>query len=181
MAKAKGTTIISFAKFLRSQRDRDAVVMPPELHHYLDDHIHESRWYSEADLLGIIQAAVKLIPSHREEVLRGFGRTAASEHLHGIYTHLKGHSDDPFALPRRVFALWSSQHDTGQVKMQIENESSGSLTLEGYEYPSHEICTILTGYLFEVLTAAGLPHPNVRKTACSAAGDSTCIWTFTWG
>ena len=109
MANAKGTTMISFVRFLRADLGRALEILPPEHHHYLDERIALSSWYPEEDLLALIRAGTSLLRGEREAALRGFGRADAHEQLGGgIYADLR-QSDDPLALPRRVFALWSSR------------------------------------------------------------------------
>ncbi|MCG8589229.1 MAG: hypothetical protein MJE66_08055 [Proteobacteria bacterium] len=179
MAKAKGTTMVSFAKFLGSRRADAEPLLPPELHPYLDGRLMDSGWYPESELLALIQASLRLLPGTRAETLEAFGRTAAREHLEGLYSHLRGESD-PWGLPRRVFALWSSQHDTGKMRMQVADGGEGVLFLEGYEASSPEICGILKGYLLQVLEAAELTDPAVAKATCCVEGDEVCSWSFTW-
>ena len=74
---------------------------------------------------------LKMIPGEPTLILQGFGHTVASEHLAGgIYAHLVG-TGDPLALPRCVFALWGSQHDSGDMKIRISGDGVGVLALSG--------------------------------------------------
>ena len=47
MAKAKGTTLFTLAKFLRSQRETARERLSPDLHHYLEEQIQPALWYPE--------------------------------------------------------------------------------------------------------------------------------------
>ncbi len=179
MARAKGTTLTGFVKFLRVRREQALKVLPPVLHHYLNEPILDSQWYPEEDLLEIIRASAALLTGDRTQILERFGQIAAKDHLEGIYSHLKG-NPDVLALPRRVFALFASQHDTGKMKMRITGDKEGVLTLEEFGCPSAEVCDILTGYLREVLIGAGLKNPTVHKKTCIVMEDSICTWSFTW-
>lgn len=179
MGRAKGSGFVLVVRFLRTQRERALVVLPPDLHHYLDIRILESSWYPQDDHLGLIRAAARLVGGHSQQTLEMFGRMAAQQHLEGIYAHLKPESD-PLALPRRAFALWSSLHDSGQLKMKVEGEKQACLRVDGYATPSLETCHMTSGYIAEVCERSTMRDPAVRKTGCDLAGDEACIWEVRW-
>ena len=62
MAKAKGTTLSGMVRFLRRHREQAKKLLAPDLHAYLDERIHESRWYPEEHLLSLVDAMVTLMP-----------------------------------------------------------------------------------------------------------------------
>lgn len=179
MARSKGTALIPLVRFLRSQRGRAAAVLPPELQGYLEENVLASSWYPESHLLGLLRAAAELVGGGREQTLREFGRISARHHLEGIYSHLRLESD-PLAFPRRAFALWSSQHDSGQLRMTLEGDGMGHVRVEGYDSPSPEMCQITFGYISEVLSQAGLGEPCIAKKACRNQGDGVCEWSVRW-
>jgi hypothetical protein len=181
MANAKGTTFISFVRYLRSQRARSLEALPEDLHHYLDERILVSRWYPEEDLLRIARTMARMLGGDVDENLRNFGRIAVQEQIQapdGVYAHLAG-SGDPHSFGRRFFALWSSQHDSGQAKAEITGERCGVLRLEDYGHPSPEMCTILLGYIEQALSA-DLGEASVREVACRCDGADACEWAFSW-
>jgi hypothetical protein len=182
MAKAKGTTLLTLVKFLRSQGKAARERLSPDLHHYLEEQIQPALWYPEADLLALIRAMVELLPLSREEALAQMGCTVAREHLEGVYEHLRVEVESGLTtLTRRSYALWASMHDTGTLAVRLESETRASFELPDYGLPSPEMCTILTAYFSETLRMAGIVDPEVRKLECRGDGDPTCRWEASWG
>ena len=181
MAKAKGTTMVTLVKFLRSQRERALGALPPSLHGYLDERIHASSWYPEADMLALLRAMLGMVPGSQDAVLLQLGSALAREHLEGIYGHLKLDArDDPATLARRCFALWSSQHDTGTFHFEMAAPGDAKLEVRDYALPSPEMCGILSGYLAETLRLGGAASVVVAKSACRLDGAAACAWTAVW-
>ncbi len=181
MSKAKGTTLVTLVKFLRSQRERARAALPPSLHPYLDERIHASSWYPEADLLSLMRVMVAMIPGSRDAVLSQMGVALAREHMEGIYGHLKlDANDDPATLARRCFALWGSQHDTGTFRIEVERPGRALLEVRDYALPSSEMCGILTGYLGESLRLGGAANLRIVELSCRTAGADVCNWAAEW-
>ncbi len=177
MPRAKGTALISAVRFLRSQRQQAATILPASLHHYLHERVLESLWYPEEDCHALICAVAELLPMERSEALIFVGRAAVAADLQDGRYHGLHHASDVSGLPRRVFALWATQHDTGEMRMVLAPDGSGLLTLAGYAAPSREMCTLLIGYADETLRATGFQNPAIRKTACVLDGAPRCEWT----
>jgi hypothetical protein len=181
MAKTKGTTMVTLVKFLRSQRERAQAALPPPLHRYLDERIHPSSWYPEADLLVLLRAMLGMTPGSRDAVLGQLGTALAREHLDGIYGHLKVDAqDDPATLTRRCFALWGSQHDTGTIHFEPIAPGSATLEVRDFAFPSAEMCRITTGYLAESLRLGGAATVRVAKHSCRVDGAAVCTWSAAW-
>jgi hypothetical protein len=181
MAKAKGTTMVTLVKFLRSQRERALAALPASMHHYLEERIHASSWYPEADMLALLRAMLGMIPGSRDAVLEQLGVALAREHLDGIYGHLKLDArDDPATMARRCFALWGSQHDTGTFHFELLAPGEAQLEVRDYALPSAEMCGILTGYLAESLRLGGVAMLRVEKRACRLDGAAVCGWSAEW-
>jgi hypothetical protein len=181
MAKAKGTTMVTLVKFLRSQRERAAAALPASLHHYLEERIHASSWYPEADMLELLRAMLGLIPGSREALLEQLGVALAREHLDGIYGHLKLDArDDTATMARRCFALWGSQHDTGSFHFEQLAPGTAKLEVRDYALPSAEMCGILGGYLAESLRLGGVAKLRVAKHCCRLDGAAVCAWSAEW-
>jgi hypothetical protein len=181
MAKAKGTTLLTLVKFLRSQREAARERLSPGLHHYLEEQIQPALWYPEEDLLALIRAMLELLPLSREEALAQMGRTVACEHLEGVYGHLRVEEQSGLAtLARRSYALWASMHDTGRMVARLEAETRASFELRDYGLPSPEMCTILSAYFSETLRMASIVDPDVRKLECQSEGAPTCRWEASW-
>jgi hypothetical protein len=180
MAKAKGSTLIGVVKYLRREGAAAKKVLPERLHPYLQERISPAAWYPEADWLDLVRAQAKLVKSPGGNVFETIGRWAVREHADGVYNHLLTGNTDPLALPRRLFALWSSQHDTGKFVLHLEGENLARVELAGYAHPSSEMCQLLRGYLSEMLVFAGLRSVTAEKVQCRLAGADVCSWRCGW-
>jgi hypothetical protein len=181
MAKAKGTTLLTLVKFLRSQREPARERLSPDLHHYLEEQIQPALWYPEKDLLALMRAMLELLPLSREEALTQMGCAITHEHLEGIYGHLRVDEQSGLAnLSRRTYALWASMHDTGKMAARLETEARASFELRDYGLPSPEMCTILSAYFSETLRMAGAAEVEVHKLECRVNGAPTCRWEASW-
>jgi hypothetical protein len=181
MSKAKGTTLVTLVKFLRSQRERALAALPASLHSYLDERIHPSSWYPEADLLGLMRVMVAMTPGSRDASLTQMGVALAREHLGGIYDHLKlDAKGDPATMARRCFALWGSQHDSGTLSLEMIAPGRALLEVRDYALPSTEMCGVLTGYLGESLRLGGAANLRLVELSCRTAGSDVCNWSAEW-
>jgi hypothetical protein len=178
MAKAKGTTLIGAVRFLRKHRQQARELLPPNLHHYLEERVAESRWYPEEDLLGLLEAVVPMIPGGRPQVLEALGAQSARGHLEGVYAHLSGGGPGEIAV--RAFALWSSQHDSGRFEVTREGPGVRRMTVRDYALPSETMCGILGGYLAETLRVEGVTDIRVHKESCVLRGQTECAWRLTY-
>lgn len=181
MAQVKGTALVGLVRFLRRERARALPLLPAELRHYLEDRIIESRWYPEEDLIPLIRVCAQLTGGNPDETLLSFGHITARSHLDGgIYSHLVA-DGDPRSIGFKAVALWSSQHDSGALRVEIEGDGLASLRVEGYSHPSREMCLILTGYFQEFFRVSKLPNPSIKKRRCTSQGDPACEWELHWG
>ena len=72
----------------RAPRRRARDVLPPELHHYLDERIRTSAWYPERDLVELIRAIARLVTGPIDQALEIMGeRGARAQHV-GVYGDL---------------------------------------------------------------------------------------------
>ncbi len=180
MAKAKGSTLLGVVKYLRREGEAARKVLPEALHPYLEKRISPASWYPEEDWLELVRAQAKLVRNPDGNVFETIGRWAVREHAEGVYTHLLTGNTDSLALPRRLFALWASQHDTGRFVLTLEGENLARVDLVGYALPSAEMCQLLRGYLSEILRFAGLRNPTAEKSHCRLSGAERCSWRCTW-
>ncbi len=175
MGRAKGIALLDAVKFLRQRRDDALEVLPPALHPYLDDDIAAGQWYPEADLCELIRAVAKLLPGPLDRALMMMGeRSARAQTL--VYGDLMRGA----ASPSRTFALWSSQHDTGEMRATMEAPNRVRLELAAFENPSREFCLVTAGYLAGSLAVNGITDASVHKLSCVLWGDSLCAWRGTW-
>ena len=174
MGKAKGMALVNAVRYLRQRRADALATLPIELHHYLDERIRTSAWYPERDLLELIRATSRLVPGPIDHVLEIMGETSAREHANVYGDLLTSWSTS------RAFALWSTQHDTGELRMTDEAPRCVRLEITGYEDPSREMCLVTQGYFKGVLLMNGLRDLSVEKLACRIWGDDRCTWRAAW-
>jgi hypothetical protein len=177
----KGTVLVSVVKFLRSRRQEAAALLPPHCQSYLQERVLDSSWYPEADLVELIRVVAGMFPGNEEQALYLTGRAALAAFLRDRKYHDLHHVAVLADMPRRVVALWSTQHDTGQLRMQLSSDTSGFVTLTGFGHPSHEMCSVLTGYITELLGENGIADPCVTKRACVLSGAGECSWHWQSG
>jgi hypothetical protein len=175
MGNVKGMTLLGSVKFLRLRRDDALRVLPADLHHYLDERIRPTGWYPERDLEQLVRATASLIPGPRDQVLEAMGETTAREHAEVYGDLMAGGSSTS-----RAFALWSTQHDTGELRMAEEMPQRVRFELTGYEDPSRELCLIVQGYLKGTMYMNGFREVVVEKLACRLWSDDRCSWRVTW-
>jgi hypothetical protein len=171
---AKGTTLLGTVKYLRQRRTEALAILPPALHGYLDERIRTSSWYPEADLLELIRATARLVSGPTDQVLEIMGETTAREHAEVYGGLLNG------ASTSRAFAIWSTQHDTGELRMTEEGPSRVRFEIVGYEDPSREMCLVSQGYIKGVMVMNGASDLSVEKLACRVWGDDRCAWRAVW-
>jgi hypothetical protein len=174
VGKAKGTTLLGAVKYLRQRRTEALAILPASLQGYLDERIRTSSWYPEADLLELIRATARLVPGPTDQVLEIMGETTAREHADVYRDLLTGSSTS------RAFAVWSTQHDTGELRMTEESPNRVRFEILGYEDPSREMCLVSQGYIKGVMVMNGATDLSVEKLACRVWGDDRCTWRATW-
>lgn len=179
MAKVKGAAIVASVRFLRRNKDAAREALPPALHHYLAKRVLVASWYPEEDMIPLVRAAARVL----DEPERGFyekaGRFSAQVHADGVYRHLvrEGESE---SLARRALVLWSSQHDTGAMDMQVVEPGKVKVTLRDFALPSRESCLINGGYLAATFEISGYENVRVEKQACCMDARPECSWTVRW-
>ena len=178
-AKVKGTNMLSAVKALRMAREQARAVLPPALHHYLEERILVSSWYPELDLMGLLAALGTLLPAGGGDPFVFMGRTTAREHLAGIY---RGHvrAGDLERTLRSGTALWRNYHDTGALTAELESPQQAIVRLRDFAATSREFCRILTGYFTELVEQAGGKSVTATKLACSLDGAPDCQWRLSW-
>lgn len=171
----KGITLLDAVKFLRARRDEALEVLPPTLHVYLDEPVTPSMWYPEADLVELIRGVAKLLPGPVDRALMMMGERSAR-----AQTAVYGDLIRGVQSSSRTFALWSTQHDTGEMRSMLEAPNRVRLELVGFEDTSRELCLLLGGYLAGTLTINGITDASVQKLTCRLWGDTVCTWRGTW-
>jgi hypothetical protein len=175
MGKIKGICIVGLVKTLRSRREQALELLPPELHHYLDEDIRMGQWYPEEDSRILLSECAKLSSLPFEEALIQLGEMAAriQEEVYGELASGKGGAS-------RSFVLWQTQHDTGELRRIRELPTTVRFELDGFEHTSREQCLLMTGYFRGTIQLVGHSDPEVNKISCRLWGDPLCAWRATW-
>jgi hypothetical protein len=173
--KIKGIAFLGVVKFLRSRRDDAQALLRPELHHFLYETVHPSGWYSEQDHVELLRAGANLYSGSPDRALELMGEFAARSHCEVYSELLVGPGSTS-----RTFAMWSSQHDTGEMRRIREGIARLRLELVGFDDTSREHCLLLTGYFRGTFAVNGFSDASIQKVTCKLWGDDSCAWRCTW-
>jgi len=176
VANAKGAALIGLVKFLRKNRDAAAELLPAAQQHYLEQDIRLSSWYPEEDFVALIRACANLVPGDSDAAIEHMGIAGAHAHAE-VYGDLLRRS---VKSNSSVFALWSSQHDTGELRGIWESPTSARVELVDFAAPAREICLLALGYLRGGFQLNGFEDVSIEKRACAALGADRCLWRVTW-
>lgn len=171
----KGLAMLDLVKFLRTRRDEVLAMLRPELHHYLSETLSASIWYPEADHAEMLGIAAKLYTGSPDRALELMGEFAARSHAEIYHELLVGRGSQS-----RAFAMWSSQHDTGELRRTRESANRMSFELVDFEGASRELCLLFTGYLRGTFLVNDFADTTIEKTNCTLWGDASCLWRCSW-
>jgi len=175
MGNAKGSVLVGPIKFLRKRREEARGVLAPELHHYLEERVRLSSWYPETHFTALMLAAARLTHEDLDRALEQMG--AAGAHFHAEFY---GDLLRSMGSNSSVFALWSTQHDTGELRTVADSPTAAHVELIGFDSPSRENCILCTGYIRGALAVNGFEVVAVEKTRCVIRGDDRCAWRVSW-
>lgn len=175
MGRVKGSTLLGAVKFLRSKRAEATALLPAEHRHYLDETIKNSGWYPLADLLALVGVAADLLGTGRDQAFAFMGEFAARAHAEFYGDLLRGSGSTS-----RVFALWSTQFDAGQMHRIAEAPGRARAELQDFQSPSRELCLLIGGYIRGTLSLNDVEDIVVDKLSCTTRGDRVCAWRASW-
>ena len=175
MGRIKGVSFLGVVKLLRSRRDDAAALLRPALHHFLTETVRPSGWYLESDHAELLRAGAQLYPGSADRALELMGETAARDHSELFRELLVGPGS-----PSRAFALWSTQHDTGELRRVRETSNRVTLELADFADATREMCLLLTGYWRGTFLVNGCSDVSVEKLGCRLWQDETCVRRCTW-
>src|SRR5262245_56388263 len=104
-------TLIGSVKYLRSRRAEALRELPPEQHHYLESFVRQSEWYPAADYKVLTNAVARLYGLPFEQALEEMGEWTAE-----FQTQVYGHEILGMNTASRIFAIWNSQWDSGELR-----------------------------------------------------------------
>src|SRR5258706_13554439 len=117
------------------------MLLRPQVHPLFPDTVRPWAWYPEADPAGLLGAVSRLFSGPPDRALKLMGELAARGHSEIYHELLVGHGS-----PSRTFAMWSTQHDTGEMRRGRESPTRMRFELVDFDEPSRELCLLLTGY-----------------------------------
>jgi hypothetical protein len=176
VGRSKGISLVTVVRLLRANRARATELLPAHLQHYLSDWIQMSAWYPTRDLAELLSAVARIInPSAPDVALEQMGAAGARIQA-GVYRDLLVGAGST----SRTFALWSTQHDTGELRRIKEGPERVRFELVDFADTSREFCLMLAGYFKGALELNDMADANVEKLSCRLWGDASCAWTATW-
>lgn len=175
MPRAKGTVLLGLVKALRAMADRSRQLLPPSLHHYLEERIVLAAWYPLEDYLAMLRVLPKLFPDVPADFYVQVGRSSAKEQMSGVYGRLAGDTSR-----KATATLLAAMFDTGEMTV-VERKAGRAVTdWVGFAEPCRELCAIFTGYQRERMTLQGFDDVAARHVRCRAEGATVCRWELTW-
>jgi predicted hydrocarbon binding protein len=175
MPNAKGAVLLGPIKFLRKRRDAARELLPESLHHYLEEDIRLSGWYPETDFVELIRTSARLMPGDIDAAIENMGMAGARmlAEVYGDLMHsMKSNSS--------VFALWTAQHDTGELRGSWESPTCSRVELADFAAPTRENCLLANGYIRGSFALNGYDDVAIEKRSCMVRGDDRCVWRVTW-
>ena len=155
-------------------------VVPEGLRHYFDQRILPFQWYPEEDVQALMAILADHLPGERHRVLEEMGRTQALVHLNELYSNMIKAGDPLRTFQRVVATLWSTQHDTGKLRISEEGPDWVEVELSDYGAPSDVMCTAVGGYMAGTLQAGGASNVRPTTLRCRAHGHESCRWRLEW-
>jgi len=177
MAKAKGTVVVEVVKSLRTNRARALELLPPKLHHYLEERIVVASWYPLEDYLALLRTVGKILGKGGDglAVFEKLGRLAARSHMSGTYSRFKNTTNR-----QASFTLLTSMYDSGELRVLEREPGWAVLEFVGFAQPARELCETFTGYQLERMSIQGFEDVEVRHTRCRGEGQAACLWEVSW-
>jgi hypothetical protein len=175
--KVKGSNVLGSVKMLRANRERALALLPEKYHHYLNERILASSWYPEADQLELLRAVSFMLPGSPDPWMM-MGRIAARSDLSDLYRTMVRPGALKDAL-RASSSLWRMFHDTGELKLTLEEPERVLAQLRGYAATAREMCRVIGGYVTEVASVAAARDVGTAKTGCTLDGADHCSWRMT--
>ncbi len=178
MPKTKGSHVINAVKVLRSQRERALALLPPRLHHYLEERILASSWYPMEEHFELVRAIAGMMPASPDPWVI-MGRGTARMDFSGIYrNHIR--EGDPARSLVAMAAMWRSANDSGEISTTVDAPRQATVRLRGYDFNKAERCRMVEGYLIEVVTLSSGRDARATHPECRVRSAADCIWRVTW-
>lgn len=181
--KVKGTIVMQTVKYIRSHGEKGRALVPERLKHYLAGRILPTSWHPEEDHLELMHVSTELFSgpgsSESPAVWEEISRATAPVYYEGPYRSLvrKG---DPTRTLASYGALWKLRHDTGDIEVVAQDETSNRIRLTGYALASPKMCASIQGSLIGLLEHAGARRPQASHPRCTSRGDELCEWELRW-
>jgi uncharacterized protein (TIGR02265 family) len=160
VARIKGANVVEVVKSLRQRGEAARARLPNELHHFLEERILVSSWYSEFDALELMRALVSL-QGGNASTWELMGRLAAHTQARATYKHFVT-AREPARIVQHAHVMWQTHHDSGELKVEFEADTTALLSLHDYPALCVEWCHLMIGFCSGLVEAAGAQKPVCR-------------------
>ena len=123
----------------------------------------------------LVGVAAELHGTGRDRALEFMGEFAARSHAELYGDLLRGSGSSS-----RVFALWSTQFDAGQMRRTAEGPGRARVELQEFQSPSRQLCLLIGGYIRGTLAINEVEEISVEELSCTTRGDAACAWRASW-
>ena len=177
MGKIKGMALIPIVKALRSMHSDAVEAVPGELRYFLSEKIFPSGWYSEDELMVLLQCLVELLPP-RPDIWEWMGAFGAKENFSDIYASAIYPGRPELGL-KRYPRIWRLYHDNGRVAVSFPEPGRSTIDISAYLVQRRDFCRLQAGHFQTLLELAGARDVEVQAVQI-AAGSRPARWRLRW-
>ncbi len=181
--RVKGTNVMRAVKWLRTCRADALAILPPNVHHYLDERILVSSWFPERDQLELIVACAATMPFPPElaelDRYHFIGKQTAPLDLGEFYKSILERGDLMRTISKAT-VLWRNYHDTGKVTSAALGPGVVEVSLREYGASCAIMCSLIRGYFEGVVEYGGGIVRASEEARCQRRGDDACVWKLSF-
>jgi hypothetical protein len=185
MAKVKGSAIKATLGYLEKHAGRSGVRdilarMEPKEREVLQGAILVSNWYDFrllARLMETAEGAVPVPPGSTTAI--EMGRFSADYGLKTLYRVFIKLADPAFVIGKTA-QIYATYYDSGNVTLLDLGPREVSCRLVGFEEPNRSFCERILGFMERSIELSGAENVVSTHARCSAHGDESCEFKFTW-
>jgi len=174
----KGALLIDLVKWARRERDAFSPLLPAETREFVETRVLIGSWYPEVHLESLLLAVDRLHGKGDLALARTLGRQSALNQLQGVYRTFLA-PGDPVGMLSRIPSIFSLQHNTGTLTMEVPSDGHVRFQLAGFGLPSRVQCVCIWGWLEGVVQLAGA-RCEIADEQCRVRGDPVCVYGVHW-
>jgi hypothetical protein len=174
----KGALLLDLVKWARRERDAFAALLPVATRDFIETRVLIGSWYPEVHLENLLVAVDRLHGQGDLALCRKLGRLSALNQLQGVYRTFLA-PGDPVGMLSRIPSIFSLQHNTGTLTMDVPAAGHVRFQLAGFGLPSLAQCVCIWGWLEGVVELAGA-RCEIGDELCRVRGDAVCVYGVHW-